>query len=79
MSEVEPKKSISIKKSKKKKVTIEESVSSFDDGRGGRVTISKIQSFGPDDRLNFGPNGGPLIQEYNDDGTINEEVFLLSH
>lgn len=80
MSAVEPKKSISIKKTKKKKVTIEESVSSFDDGRGGKVTISTIQSYGPDDRLTFEsndrPNDGPLIQEYNEDGTINEEVFF---
>jgi hypothetical protein len=76
MSEIEPKKSISIKKSKKKKVTIEESVSSFDDGRGGKVTISTIQSYGPDDSLTFGSNDGPLIQEFNEDGTINEEVFF---
>jgi hypothetical protein len=76
MSEIEPKKSISIKKSKKKKVTIEESVSSFDDGRGGRVTISTIQSFGPDDRLTYGSNDGPLIQEFNEDGTINEELIF---
>ena len=74
MSEIDTKSnSISIKKIKKKKVTIDETVSSFSDGRGGTVTITQVKSYGPED--------GPIITELNGDmneGVVGEggEVFV---